>query len=579
MLTEGRFSTILQIILERISNHSREEGNLVKGLAVAIRALLFPILLLSCGKKEEEGIVLLAKVGSKQITVADMERVFRPQPGWSAEEFETAKEEVLNRLIKEKLLALEAERMGYRNDEDVNENLEVVVEKAMVNQLYRNVVMGKAKVGDGEVKSFYNRLGEEVKIRHIMLESEKQADSVYTELTEKKKDFDELVKLTIDTDTKGKGGDLGWVRWGGGLPDEFERVAFSLKAGETSKPVKSNEGYHIIRVDDRREVERKPYEEWKGKIKNWLEMRKVKRLETEYFEEMKTKAKIKINEEILANLVNKTPEPDRETLAPAPLPLVTEEEREKSLVSSIVGGLTVGEVLKEMEKDRRRPSFKQLDEAKRFIEFLATYRFLVAEAKKLQLERSPEVMLEIESQIDSRMAAKLSKETYDNIKAGEGELVGFYKAHIEDYYTQPKRVQASEILVETEEEAKEILKRLRRGEDFAELAKEKSIHSSKERGGDLGLIAMGMYPDIEEAAFRLKPGEISDVLKTKDGFAIIKVTQKLAKRIQPFDNVKESVETAFRMEKWEGELEKLLSRLRSETQVETFEGNLSLIGS
>lgn len=107
------------------------------------------------------------------------------------------------------------------------------------------------------------------------------------------------------------------------------------------------------------------------------------------------------------------------------------------------------------------------------------------------------------------------------------------------YFQQPEQVQASHILIKTDEKAdeatkaaakakaEELLKKVKAGGDFAALAKENSDCPSKERGGDLGLFGRGqMTPPFETAAFAMKVGDISDIVETQFGYHIIKLTDK-----------------------------------------------------
>ncbi|RKD20955.1 hypothetical protein BET04_08785 [Caminicella sporogenes] len=91
----------------------------------------------------------------------------------------------------------------------------------------------------------------------------------------------------------------------------------------------------------------------------------------------------------------------------------------------------------------------------------------------------------------------------------------------------PIKVRARHILVKDEKLAKDLLKRIKAGEDFAQLAKEYSEDpGSKEKGGDLGYFSRGvMVPEFEEAAFSLKKGEVSDLVKTRFGYHIIKTEE------------------------------------------------------
>lgn len=87
----------------------------------------------------------------------------------------------------------------------------------------------------------------------------------------------------------------------------------------------------------------------------------------------------------------------------------------------------------------------------------------------------------------------------------------------------PNKVHCAHILVKTEQEARSVQDRLRKGEKFANIAKKVSLCSSGKRGGDLGTFTRGkMVREFETAAFALKKGEISPIIKTKFGFHIVK---------------------------------------------------------
>jgi len=87
----------------------------------------------------------------------------------------------------------------------------------------------------------------------------------------------------------------------------------------------------------------------------------------------------------------------------------------------------------------------------------------------------------------------------------------------------PDRVHCAHILVKTEQEAKMVLERLKKGEKFANMAAEGSLCPSRKRGGDLGIFTRGkMVKEFENAAFSLQKGETSPVVKTKFGYHIVK---------------------------------------------------------
>jgi peptidyl-prolyl cis-trans isomerase C len=110
--------------------------------------------------------------------------------------------------------------------------------------------------------------------------------------------------------------------------------------------------------------------------------------------------------------------------------------------------------------------------------------------------------------------------------------------------TGEQEVHARHILVETEDEAKAIAEELKKGADFAELAKKKSKDPGASDGGDLGFFTKDqMVPEFSAVAFALEPGKISDPVKSQFGWHIIKVEEKRNRKAPDFEQVKAQIET------------------------------------
>jgi len=123
----------------------------------------------------------------------------------------------------------------------------------------------------------------------------------------------------------------------------------------------------------------------------------------------------------------------------------------------------------------------------------------------------------------------------------EEEMKDYYEKNKKEFVIPEKR-KASHIIVSDENKAKELLKKIKEGADFSQIAKENNIDGSKNKGGDLGWISKGyMIKEFEEVAFSLKKGEISDVIKTKFGYHIIKVEDIKPEEEKNFEEVKESI--------------------------------------
>ncbi len=139
------------------------------------------------------------------------------------------------------------------------------------------------------------------------------------------------------------------------------------------------------------------------------------------------------------------------------------------------------------------------------------------------------------------------------VNLGDDDLRKLYQSN-QDRYRTPERVHARHILLKTtdrpkedlpkiEAKAKDLLKQIKSGADFAELAKKNSDDpGSATKGGDLDWVVRGQtVPNFEKAAFALKPKETSDVIKTEYGFHIVQVLEKQDARVKPFDEVKKEL--------------------------------------
>jgi len=146
-------------------------------------------------------------------------------------------------------------------------------------------------------------------------------------------------------------------------------------------------------------------------------------------------------------------------------------------------------------------------------------RIYIAEKKAMDkgMDKEPAVRLQMMLQHARVLAQKYAVDKLqDKMKATDEEVNTYLTAHPELDTDKKNRAKAEEVL-----------KRARAGEDFAKLAMEFSTDGSKDKGGDLGWFGRGqMVPEYEQAAYALKPGEISDVVQSKFGFHIIKLEEK-----------------------------------------------------
>lgn len=180
--------------------------------------------------------------------------------------------------------------------------------------------------------------------------------------------------------------------------------------------------------------------------------------------------------------------------------------------------------------------------------------------------------LYINNLIETQIASKVS--------ITEAEEKKFYDEN-PDKFKLPESVRASHILIgvdakstdadklKAKEKAETVLKKVKGGEDFATAAKENSTCPSSTQGGDLGFFTKGqMVPAFENAAFSLKPGEMSDVVETQFGYHIIKVVEKQPARTVSFDEAKQKIQDFLKSQKIRKGINDYVEKLRKEGKVE-----------
>jgi len=181
----------------------------------------------------------------------------------------------------------------------------------------------------------------------------------------------------------------------------------------------------------------------------------------------------------------------------------------------------------------------------------------------------------------SLSVAKYIQETISKkIVVAPAEPQEYYSTHQADF-NHPELIRTSHILfmlpenVTSEQEkialqrAEMVLARVKKGEDFAKLAKEYSMDATASNGGDVGMTPRGsLAPEYEEAAFALPVGGISGVVRTRIGYHIIKVTEKRKAGVAYFDEVKPSLTEFIKNQKTDAELEKVVDVLRRTAKIE-----------
>lgn len=274
---------------------------------------------------------------------------------------------------------------------------------------------------------------------------------------------------------------------------------------------------------------------------------------------------------------------------------LTPEQAAKVVAKVGDSTITVGDVTEQINRlspyIRRRWSAPE--KRKEFLDNLIRVELLSKEAERLGLgDNSPEVE-RVVNQVMIRLMIKndLEKEIIPS-EIDEATLKKTYEEE-KDKYQRPPQVRASHIMLKTKAEAEKLLADLSNNKKdnryFREQAKKLSIDkTTKERGGDLGYFSESgdrhndeekIDPAVAQAAWKLTTvGDIFESpVETKDGFHVIKLTNKRPKLDRSFESVKRMIESRLLREKRKEALDKFVDDLKTKAKIEIFEDNLAKI--
>ena len=175
-------------------------------------------------------------------------------------------------------------------------------------------------------------------------------------------------------------------------------------------------------------------------------------------------------------------------------------------------------------------------------ELVSMHLFALKGAEE-KLDQTPEFKAALETFRNQSLARAAIDASLKDVTASDEDAKKFYDEH-PDQFTQPERVHVRHILISDDVTSADAIAKvqadLRAGASFDEVAKSRSLCPSAAQGGDLGEVSRGqMVPEFEAAAFALKnPGDLSEPVKTRFGWHIIRLEGRTPSSLEPFDNVK-----------------------------------------
>ncbi|WP_027633484.1 peptidylprolyl isomerase [Clostridium hydrogeniformans] len=204
------------------------------------------------------------------------------------------------------------------------------------------------------------------------------------------------------------------------------------------------------------------------------------------------------------------------------------------------------------------------------LEQMISFELMYNYGKELGTDSSEEYLNQVEKAKKDLLTQIVIGNELSKVEISDDEAEKYYNDNKENF-KEMEQVQAKHILVETEEEANEVAKKIAEGLSFEEAAQSHSSCPSSQNGGDLGFFTRGrMVPEFEEAAFKLNLGEVSAPVQTQFGFHLIKVEDKKEERVKPLEEVKEVIKQNLLQEKQNQRYFDLTEELKSKYRVEVY---------
>jgi len=220
----------------------------------------------------------LATVNGKAIPASKAEPFVKQALAQGQKDSPQLRAMIKDRLVGTEVMLQEAEKAGFSKNEDVKVQIEMARQQILIQSLMRAHVE-KNPVSEADIKAAYDKWktqngDNEYHPFHILVEKEEDAKAIISKLKAGAK-FDELAKQSKDTGSAGKGGDLDWVSQAN-VPPAFAAALATLKKGQfTETPVKTEVGFHVIKLDDVRPLKLPTIEEVKQQIGESLVQEKV----------------------------------------------------------------------------------------------------------------------------------------------------------------------------------------------------------------------------------------------------------------------------------------------------------------
>lgn len=483
---------------------------------------------------------VIVKTGDHILTLGELHRKFKDV------EFESLQDEYEQKkrnaeLALERFLHVDAAgAAGLSFEMD-----SATIQGYLTQELYKRDADIDSDVSDAEVRAYFNKYGGEIQFGPLIVKEQSLIDSIYN-LLENGADWDSLVlEHSILGPGKERGGSLGYVSFGQ-FGEEIQGKAYEPDIGEYTKPFRIAQGWCIIKLFDRiknspEDLERE-WDDYKRVAANYSQI-----LQTDnYKNRLLRDYDYRVNWDIIDNMKTVSDSVRDAGNLPVDMPgsayLQKPAFDDNLLNSKIVefknGGITVSDYIDLMEtyNPYKTPELDDRFAVELILKDIATKRIMVIRAQQLGYDTLQSYLDALKYHKENWLIQEFNKQLCAAVDSVTDEdIQKYYDEHPDDFY-RPEQVRVSAISLKTEEEALQVLEKLKMGASFAAMAANYSTDKkSAAEWGDLNFFTEKRYTEIFDAARGMEIGEIGGPVKMYGNYWIFQVTQRLSRERRPVE--------------------------------------------
>jgi peptidyl-prolyl cis-trans isomerase C len=460
---------------------------------------------------------------------------------------------ILNDMIDDRLIVQEAIKMDFNRTPEFTGDYNLFKLNLSLYMLKKEEIIDKIRVTDEEMQKRYIALYESVKLRHLFTRDQKKGERII-EAIRGGVDFISLVEKESEDseEIKKKGGELGFKRKDE-LPKEIADAAFAMKEGEISGLLRIENGFHIIRLEERKMPEGEIPEGYRKRIERLIFSEKEKERNKEYLTQLREKTKITIDGDALKTIESGG-----------------EFDGGKRVVATVEGeSIRRDEILVKLRSGPAVKTEDEMDKLKRTaIDSLINQKLLDLEVVRKNYEQNQGFKYSLSITRDAILNKLFRNRIIASaVRLDDEEIKKYYEDNRESF-KEPDQIRINTIQIKAKEKADRIIDELKRGADFDVVAADVSGIPVGSTIGNTGwLYANILPPVIKERLNEMNIGGVYGPFDIDGEFLIIKLLGREDGKLKSFETVKNGIVEQLSKKKYDQLLSDYLAKLRASSKI------------